>query len=83
MTNNSLTLTAGLDRTRAWEEGGSVRYLVAELAAEGATTPRTEAPALNLALAIDVSGSMAGDKIDAARRAARAVAEAPRRCAAP
>jgi len=76
MTNNTLTLTAGLDRTRAWEEGGSVRYLVAELAAEGATTPRTEAPALNLALAIDVSGSMAGDKIDAARRAARAVAEA-------
>ncbi|AWV23395.1 Hypothetical protein HVPorG_04893 [Roseomonas mucosa] len=76
MTNNTLTLTAGLDRTRAWEEGGSVRYLVAELAAEGATTPRTEVPALNLALAIDVSGSMAGDKIDAARRAARAVAEA-------
>ena len=76
MTNNSLTLTAGLDRTSAWEEGGSVRYLVAELAAEGATTPRTDAPALNLALAIDVSGSMAGDKIDAARRAARAVAEA-------
>jgi Ca-activated chloride channel homolog len=76
MTNNSLTLTAGLDRTSAWEEGGSVRYLVAELAAEGATTPRTDAPALNLALAIDVSSSMAGDKIDAARRAARAVAEA-------
>jgi Ca-activated chloride channel family protein len=76
MTNNTLTLTAGLDRIRAWEEGGSVRYLVAELAAEGATTPRTEVPALNLALAIDVSGSMAGDKIDAARRAARAVAEA-------
>ena len=76
MTNNTLSLTAGLDRSRAWEEGGSVRYLVAELAAGGATTPRTEAPALNLALAIDVSGSMAGDKIDAARRAARAVAEA-------
>lgn len=76
MTNNMLTLTAGLDRTRAWEEGGSVRYLVAELAAEDATPPRTEVPALNLALAIDVSGSMAGDKIDAARRAARAVVEA-------
>jgi Ca-activated chloride channel family protein len=76
MTNNTLSLTAGLDRSRAWEEGGSVRYLVAELAAEGPPTPRTEAPALNLALAIDVSGSMAGDKIDAARRAARAVAEA-------
>lgn len=76
MTSHSLTLTAGLDRTLAWEEGGSVRYLVAELAAEGAMAPRTEVPALNLALAIDVSGSMAGDKIDAARRAACAVAEA-------
>jgi hypothetical protein len=50
MTNNTLTLTAGLDRTRAWEEGGSVRYLVAELAAAGATTPRTEAPALRGAM---------------------------------
>jgi len=71
-----ILLAAGLDRSRAWEEGGSVRYLVAELAAQGAAATRSEAPAMNLALAIDVSGSMAGDKIDAARRAARAVAEA-------
>ena len=76
MTDTTLTLTAGLDRAHAWEEGGSVRYLVAELAGRGEATPRRELPALNLALAIDVSGSMAGDKIDAARRAARAVAEA-------
>ena len=71
-----LTLAAGLDRSRAWEEGGSVRYLVADLSTPDAITPRPEAPALNMALAIDISGSMAGDKIDAARRAARAVAEA-------
>jgi Ca-activated chloride channel family protein len=71
-----LNLAAGLDRTRSWKEGGSIRYLVAELSAQSAPAPRGDVPALNLALAIDVSGSMAGDKIDAARRAACAVAEA-------
>ena len=76
MTDTTLSLTAGLDRACAWEEGGSVRYLVAELAGRGATTPRGASPALNLALAIDVSSSMAGDKIEAARRAACAVAAA-------
>jgi len=76
MTNNTLSLTAGLDRTRAWEEGSSVRYLVADLAAQGTTTTHAETPALNLALAIDISGSMAGPKLAAARRAARAAAEA-------
>lgn len=76
MPNPQLNLAAGLDRTRAWEEGNSVRYLVAALSATDGTIPRTETPAFNIALAIDVSGSMAGDKIDAARRAACAVAEA-------
>ena len=71
----TLNLTAGLDRALAWHEGGSVRYLVADLTAEGETAQR-EVPALNLALAIDISGSMTGDKIDAARRAALAVVEA-------
>lgn len=69
-----LHLAAGLDRTLAWDGGGSVRYLVAELAATGAASVREAPPALNLALAIDVSGSMAGDKIAAARDAALAVA---------
>lgn len=71
----TLNLTAGLDRALAWHEGGSVRYLIADLSAEGETAQR-EVPALNLALAVDISGSMAGDKIDAARRAALAVVEA-------
>ena len=71
-----LTLTAGLDRALAWEGGGSVRYLVADLVAEGGRDAARQAPPLNLALAIDVSGSMAGDKLDAARRTALAVAEA-------
>jgi Ca-activated chloride channel family protein len=71
-----LTLTAGLDRALGWEGGGSVRYLVADLAAAGRRATTRDAPPLNLALAIDVSGSMAGDKLDAARRTAVAVAEA-------
>jgi len=33
--STTLNLTAGLDRARAWHEGGSVRYLVADLKAEG------------------------------------------------
>lgn len=61
MITNLLTLNAGLDRTRAREEGGSVRHLVVELAAQRATTP-SDAPALDMALAIDVSDSMAGRK---------------------
>ncbi len=71
----TLNLVAGLDRTRAWIEGGSVRYLVAELSAEGGVSLASAAPAMNLALAIDVSGSMQGDKIAAARKAALAVAQ--------
>jgi Ca-activated chloride channel homolog len=71
-----LLLKAGLDRALAWREGGSVRYLVAELSAQGLDAQRKQPPALNLALAIDVSGSMAGEKIEAARRASQAVVEA-------
>ena len=51
----TLNLTAGLDRALAWHEGGSVRYLVADLTAEGETAQRG-VPALNLALAVDISG---------------------------
>ena len=71
-----LNLIAGLDRPLAWEEGGSVRYLVADLSATQASLARADVPTLNIALAIDVSGSMAGYKIEAARHAAHAVAEA-------
>ena len=71
-------LQLGLDRRLAWSEGGSVRYAVADLRAAG--TAAADGPALNLALAIDVSGSMIGDKITAARRTALKViaALAPR-----
>ena len=73
MTDTNLVLTAGLDRSLAWHEGNSVRYLVAELSAHSGA-PARQAPPLNLALCIDVSGSMGGDKIVAARNAALAVA---------
>ncbi|WP_198370412.1 vWA domain-containing protein [Roseomonas rosulenta] len=72
----TLSLTLGLDRKLAWAEGGSVRYAIADLAATGAPAARAEAPALNLALVVDVSGSMAGDKIAAARDTAAAVTQA-------
>ena len=78
MTNIHLDLIAGLDRPLAWYRGESVRYLVADLSARAEATPgeaaRRAAPPLNLALCIDISGSMAGDKIVAARDAALAVA---------
>lgn len=72
----TLALTLGLDRRLAWAEGASVRYAVADLAAIGAPAAQAETPPLNLALAIDVSGSMDGNKIVAARDTATAVAQA-------
>ena len=72
----ALNLVAGLDRALAWEDGGSIRYLVAELSAVSGSASAAETPAMNFALAVDVSGSMGGEKIDAARRAAAAVAGA-------
>lgn len=77
MTEPKLILDAGLDRSLAWCEGGSVRYLVADLSAQGSIAQdRAPSPALNLALAIDVSGSMAGEKLAGAKGTAMSVAEA-------
>ncbi len=72
----TIDLCAGLDRTLAWTEGNSVRYLVADLIARRAAIAAPESPPLNLALAIDVSGSMAGEKLAAARHTANSVADA-------
>jgi Ca-activated chloride channel family protein len=72
----TLALDIGLDRALAFDAGGSVRYLVADLAASGTVDGPKAPPPVNLALAIDVSSSMEGDKIVAARDTALAVARA-------
>jgi Ca-activated chloride channel family protein len=74
-TNEPLILKASADRPLAWAEGDSVRYIVATVQAP-ATARKTDAlaPPVNLALVIDASGSMAGGKLEHAKRAARGVA---------
>lgn len=73
---DTLTLKAAADRSLAWAEGDSVRYVVATVeAAKAAETGRKEAPPVNLALVIDASGSMQGDKLANAKAAARGVAK--------
>jgi Ca-activated chloride channel family protein len=74
--NERLNLTVAIDRALAWAEGDSVRYVVATLAGAASTNAaRAPAPAINLALVIDASGSMAGDKLKNAKAAALGVAE--------
>jgi Ca-activated chloride channel homolog len=71
MTTTAFSLSAAFDRSLFWQHGGSVRYLVVRLNAQQETArQRAERPALNIALAIDASGSMAGEKLQAAKRAA-------------
>lgn len=76
MTEVSFTLDAAFDRTLFWEQGGSVRYLVARLAAQRADAAASaERAPLNIALVIDASGSMSDGKLDAAKSAALGIAE--------
>ncbi len=71
-----LKLTAAADRSLAWAEGDSVRYIVATLEGERVEGAGPKpAPPINLAIVIDASGSMAGEKLENAKRAAVGVAE--------
>ena len=72
----NLKLTAAGDRMLGWAEGNSVRYVVATLEAAPPAAGRKEpAPPLNLALVIDASGSMSGEKLESAKKAALGVAK--------
>ena len=70
-----LDLVVGADRSLAWKDGNSVRYLVADLVARRVANSRGEMTPLNLALAIDVSSSMAGEKLGVARNTALSVVD--------
>ena len=74
-----LKLTAGFDRSLALDGGGSYRYLVVDIEApEEARDERTARTPLNLALVIDRSGSMNGEKIQCAKEAALGVVDSLR-----
>jgi len=76
MTDTEFSVTAAFDRTLFWQHGQSVRYLVVRLNAKraAAKTARERAH-LNIALAIDASGSMGGGKLEAAKQAAMGLVE--------
>ncbi len=71
MNDVTLALESNFDRDHFWEGGRSVRYLVTRITAKnGDEGPGGARPPLNIALAIDASGSMFGGKLEAAKRAA-------------
>ncbi len=76
MTNIELKLNSQFDQEMFWERGDSVRYLVTKVTATDLdAVSRSERAPLNIALAIDVSGSMSGGKLEAAKRAALGLVE--------
>lgn len=77
MNKAKLDLLLRADRQIIWSGGGSVRHVVAGVTAtrkEGGSV-KTERNPLNLALVIDASGSMAGPRLEAAKKAAIGVLE--------
>lgn len=76
--SNEIQVTLRPDRRLIGPEGG-LRHLLVDLKApELAPDPDRPRPPLNLALVIDVSGSMSGDPLAAAQAAARGVVESLR-----
>lgn len=71
---NDLSVTLRTPRTRMYRRGGSLRLVVATVNAPARPAAAEPLP-LNLALVVDRSGSMSGEPIEAARRAAAGVVE--------
>jgi Ca-activated chloride channel homolog len=65
-----LSLAAQFDKELIWERGRSVRYLQVDVDAPTSSGRISTRAPLNIALAIDVSGSMAGNPLKAAKEAA-------------
>ncbi len=63
-----MSLTVRADRSIIRTAGGSIRYGLAEISAPDAPS-RTTRPPVNVALVLDRSGSMGGEKIGLARQA--------------
>ena len=76
MTDVNFSASAVFDRKLIRAGGESVRFLVARLSASREDNRRPEdRPPLNVALVIDASGSMAGERLEAAKTAALGVVE--------
>ena len=74
MTEETLKISAQLERKLAWYGGDSVRHIVCELEAPKMVREETEQEArINLALVLDNSGSMSGQPLQAAKETALAV----------
>ncbi len=75
MTEQTLKISARLERKLAWHRGQSVRHVVCELAAPVMVHEENEPEAqINLALVLDTSGSMHGEPLQAAKETALAIA---------
>lgn len=75
MSTVECAISSTFDRSLHWHQGNSVRYLVVRLCARHTIQKHRERMPLNLALAIDASGSMGGGKLNAAKEAALGIVE--------
>ena len=76
MTEQTLKISAHLERKLAWYRGQSVRHVVCELEAPKMVREENEQEArINLALVLDTSGSMHGEPLQTAKQTALAIAE--------